>query len=141
MLCYRIKSLDFLVRTYMSDALATKHDDVIIVSHSKTAMKQFRDRQVGHSYFWDIKDDNDLKFVIKYEVIPLLQDYFYNDYGLLRKVLGSKEHDGHDYNIIGKDNRPTDLVNKGKGSVKFKINGTTGTKDMTLRNYLLEEFD
>ena len=112
-----------------------------ILNHSKTAMKQFRDRQVGHSYFWNIKEDDDLKFVIMYEVIPLLQDYFYNDYGLLRKVLGSMKHDGHDYNIIGEDNRPTDLVNKGKGSVKFKINGTTGTKDMTLRNYLLEKFD
>jgi 5-methylcytosine-specific restriction protein B len=78
--------------------------------------KQFRDRQIGHSYFWDIhKDgksdsDDDLQKIIKYDVIPLLQDYFYGDYTEIRKILG-KDYDGKDTSIIGDDNRPSELVN------------------------------
>ena len=106
-----------------------------ILNHNKTAMKQFRDRQIGHSYFWDIKDDDDLKFVIKYEVIPLLQDYFYNDYGILRRILGTGEKD---YRVIGKDNRPTDLVKNGTMKIKDnQYNENAGTSQ-NLRSVLLD---
>lgn len=69
---------------------------------SEQKMKQFRDRQIGHSYFWKIKDDENLQSVIKYDIIPLLQDYFYGDYNEIRKILGDK--------IISEDNRPTNLI-------------------------------
>ena len=65
---------------------------------------QFRDRQIGQSYFWNVKSDGDLQDVIKYDIIPLLQDYFYGDYDEIRNVLGEK--------IIGDDNRPTSLVSQ-----------------------------
>jgi len=65
---------------------------------------QFRDKQIGHSYFWFVKSDEHLQNVIKYDIIPLLQDYFYGDYDEIRKVLGKK--------IIGDDNRPTSLVSQ-----------------------------
>ena len=76
-------------------------------------MKQFRDRQIGHSYFWNIgkkhDPDDDLQKIIKYDVIPLLQDYFYGDYAEIRKIL-SKKNDKKDVSIINSDNRPTNLV-------------------------------
>ena len=76
-------------------------------------MKQFRDRQIGHSYFWNIgkegNPDDDLQKIIKYDVIPLLQDYFYGDYAEIRKIL-SKKNDKKDVSIINSDNRPTNLV-------------------------------
>ena len=65
---------------------------------------QFRDRQIGQSYFWNVKNDGDLQDVMKYDIIPLLQDYFYGDYDEIRNVLGEK--------IIGDDNRPTALVSQ-----------------------------
>ena len=65
---------------------------------------QFRDRQIGQSYFWNVKNDGDLQDVMKYDIIPLLQDYFYGDYDEIRNVLGEK--------IIGDDNRPTSLVSQ-----------------------------
>lgn len=65
-------------------------------------MKQFRDRQIGHSYFWEIKNDENLQSVIKYDIIPLLQDYFYGDYNEIKKILGDK--------IISDDSRSTNLV-------------------------------
>jgi len=74
-------------------------------------MKQFRDRQIGHSYFWDVKNDENLQFVIKYKIIPLLQDYFYGDYSEIRNILTEK--------IIDKDNHLTDLVNDREKAEKF----------------------
>ncbi|HKP73367.1 MAG TPA: hypothetical protein VJT82_10550, partial [Pyrinomonadaceae bacterium] len=49
-----------------------------------------RDHQIGHSYFLNLKDDNDLHFAWYHRVIPLLQEYFYNDMARLKLVLGDK---------------------------------------------------
>lgn len=48
-----------------------------------------RDHQIGHSYFLEIDDVANLRFVWYHRVIPLLQEYFYNDSERLRAVLGS----------------------------------------------------
>lgn len=69
-------------------------------------IKQFRDRQIGHSYFWpDPFGDKQMRLVIKYQIIPLLQDYFYDDYEEIKRILGNK--------IIGKDNRPGPILDEG----------------------------
>lgn len=49
-----------------------------------------RDHTIGHSYFINIKsgDANALKKVFINKVIPLLQEYFYNDYHKIGLVLG-----------------------------------------------------
>lgn len=72
-------------------------------------MKQFRDRQIGHSYFWYVENDDHLQAAMKYDIIPLLQDYFYGDYNEIRKILGKKS-DGKDYDIINEHNRLTELI-------------------------------
>ena len=70
-------------------------------------IKQFRDRQIGHSFFWnDPFGDKELRLVIKYQIFPLLQDYFYDDYDEIRRILGDK--------IIGSDNRLGKILNEGK---------------------------
>jgi len=72
-------------------------------------IKQFRDRQIGHSYFWkDPFGDKEMRLVIKYQIIPLAQDYFYDDYEEIRRILGSK--------IIGPDNRPGTILDEGNES-------------------------
>jgi len=47
-----------------------------------------RDHQVGHSYFMRLKDMTDLHFIWYHRVVPLLQEYFYNDGERLCAVLG-----------------------------------------------------
>jgi 5-methylcytosine-specific restriction protein B len=37
------------------------------------------DYQIGHSYFMTVKDADDLEFVKKYKILPLLEEYFYAD--------------------------------------------------------------
>ncbi len=82
------------------------------------AMIQFRDRQIGHSYFWKLRNDDDLQKIIKYDVIPLLQDYFYGDYNKIREILGNEKD--NEFLIIGEDNRTTDLVNDVSQSKKLR---------------------
>jgi 5-methylcytosine-specific restriction enzyme B len=46
-----------------------------------------RDHCLGHSYLMDVKDLEQLHFVWYNKIIPLLQEYFYNDGERLRAVL------------------------------------------------------
>jgi predicted RNA-binding protein with PUA-like domain len=49
-----------------------------------------RDHQIGHSYFLGLNTTNDLHFAWYRRVVPLLQEYFYNDSERLRAVIGDK---------------------------------------------------
>lgn len=46
------------------------------------------DHQIGHSYFMDVSSLEDLQDVFYHKVIPLLQEYFFGDYGKIGLVLG-----------------------------------------------------
>lgn len=47
-----------------------------------------KDHQIGHSYFIGIQNLDDLKLVFKDKIIPLLEEYFYGDFGKIGLVLG-----------------------------------------------------
>lgn len=52
-----------------------------------------REHVIGHSYFLKLKQleqpsCDDLEQIFRYEIIPLLQEYFYDDYEKIRLVLG-----------------------------------------------------
>lgn len=47
-----------------------------------------KDHQIGHSYFIEIQNLDDLKLVFKDKIIPLLEEYFYGDFGKIGLVLG-----------------------------------------------------
>ena len=49
-----------------------------------------KDHQIGHSYFIGIQDLEDLKRTFKDKIIPLLEEYFYGDFGKIGLVLGEK---------------------------------------------------
>lgn len=46
-----------------------------------------REHTIGHSYFMNIGSFDQLKEKFEREIIPLLQEYFYDDYGKIRLVL------------------------------------------------------
>jgi 5-methylcytosine-specific restriction protein B len=53
-----------------------------------------RDHQIGHSYFLDATSMKGLHRALYGKVLPLLQEYFYNDAEHLRRLLGPYEPDG-----------------------------------------------
>ncbi|WP_313103144.1 AAA family ATPase [Empedobacter sp.] len=47
-----------------------------------------KDHLIGHSYFLGIRTIEDLKITFRDKVIPLLEEYFFSDYGKIGLVLG-----------------------------------------------------
>ena len=77
-----------------------------------------KDHKIGHSYFLNIKTESDLKDAFKGKVIPLLEEYFFGDFGKISLVLGSS------------------FITKGtKSEVKF---AKTNEYDTSIANDLLE---
>ena len=48
-----------------------------------------KDHQIGHSYFLPVESIKELKSAFQNKIIPLLQEYFFGDYGKIGLVLGS----------------------------------------------------
>ena len=46
-----------------------------------------REHSIGHAFFMSVRDLDSLKFVFKQKIIPLLQEYFYEDYSKIKAVL------------------------------------------------------
>ncbi|HAS43555.1 MAG TPA: hypothetical protein DCS93_23955 [Microscillaceae bacterium] len=47
-----------------------------------------KDHLIGHSFFMPVKDTEGLQQAFARQIIPLLQEYFYGDYGKMALVLG-----------------------------------------------------
>lgn len=48
-----------------------------------------KDHCIGHSYFFSVKDLNTLRAVFSKNILPLLQEYFYGDFGKVGLILGA----------------------------------------------------
>src|SRR5690606_21721537 len=47
-----------------------------------------KDHLIGHSYFIAVSNLSELKSAFQNKILPLLQEYFYGDYGKIGLVLG-----------------------------------------------------
>jgi len=52
-----------------------------------------RDRQIGHSFLFKVLTLDDLVFVWRYEIFPLLEEYCYGDYTKINRMLFDKDSD------------------------------------------------
>ena len=58
--------------------------------NKKITEKIDRDHRIGHAYFMNIPNLNELYYVWYYKIIPLLMDYFYNDVETLQSIIGKQ---------------------------------------------------
>ena len=63
-----------------------------------------RERQIGHTYFFDVTKVEQLADVFQNRIIPLLQEYFFDDWSKIRAVLGEnvfvQEKDIRDQSLV-----------------------------------------
>ena len=79
----------------LSDKKYVKYNDVDLSKLLETINQRIevlidKDHQIGHSYFIGIQNIDDLRRTFKDKIIPLLEEYFYGDFGKIGLVLGGE---------------------------------------------------
>ncbi|MGI7070945.1 AAA family ATPase [Campylobacter jejuni] len=93
-----------------------------------------REKTIGHAFFIGVENLNDLKKVFKNKIIPLLQEYFYNDYALIDAVLN--KNDMLEISVENKDylKNMTEFIESDKIVYKFS-DSNNWSKDTFIKIY------
>lgn len=73
-----------------------------------------RDHTIGHAYFMGVTDIKTLANVFKNKILPLLQEYFYDDWEKIRLVLGDSQKDENLQLVKIKRNMAAERLFRGK---------------------------
>jgi hypothetical protein len=86
-----------------------------------------KDHKIGHSYLLKVNSEETLKSSFRNEIIPLLEEYFFGDYGKIGLVLGSTfvEKVNHDFNFAAFDEYDSDIQSDLKEKKVFRIAAET----------------
>jgi AAA domain (dynein-related subfamily) len=77
-----------------------------------------RDHQIGHSYFMNIRDEGALHFAWFSRVVPLLQEYFYDDSERLHTLLGNQFMEKEEPGLMSR--RLSELIDTDSPRYKLK---------------------
>jgi len=75
------------------EGLSENMRKVLAELNHRISLRKDRDHQIGHSYFMRVQKVGDFERVLRENVLPLLQEYFYNDWEGLRYALGDEQKD------------------------------------------------
>lgn len=94
--------------------------DLLDAINNKLIENNFRDGQIGHSYFMDgnkvLTKISDLQMVFAHDIIPLLRDYFYDDESKLMNIFGDHWFDKN--KDINKDWQGSVNIGKFRDNIK-----------------------
>lgn len=91
-----------------------------------------REHTIGHAFFTELKDDNSIEKlgnIFEESIIPLLQEYFYEDYSKIQLVLGDNCKSSDDYKFILDE----------KLIAKDIFNGNVDDIDLPDKKYMIQE--
>lgn len=75
-----------------------------------------RDHQIGHSYLMEVENKEQLERAYKNRILPLLNEYFYNDIDSVAKILNCKPNDISSkenwFNVLKEAQKPTKKENE-----------------------------
>ena len=74
----------------LSEVEGVKLKELLKTINQRIEMLIDKDHQIGHSYFIGIQNLEGLKRTFKDKIIPLLEEYFYRDFGKIGLVLGGE---------------------------------------------------
>lgn len=87
--------------------------DMLMRMNKRIAVLYDREHTIGHAYFMPLKENPTIEALAELfinNIIPLLQEYFYEDYEKIRLVLGDNRKDSEEYQfIIARENDYSDL--------------------------------
>lgn len=64
---------------------------MLLAMNERIAVLRDREHQIGHTYFFSITNIDSLAELFKFQIFPLLQEYFFDDWSKIKAVLGGNE--------------------------------------------------
>lgn len=94
------RRFSFVPMSPKPDELKITDDDINLpeilrVLNTRLSVLKDNDHTIGHAWLWNVSDLIGLKIVFKDKILPLLQEYFYNDHEKLGLVLGDAFFEPH----------------------------------------------
>ena len=75
------------VERVAEDIEGVKGQELLRAINKRIVENVDRDHQIGHTYLMRVKTLDELRHAFQTQIIPLLQEYFYDDWGKMRHVL------------------------------------------------------
>ena len=135
----------FQFKEYLPDysvLRSEKAKDILHAINDRIRALLGQDRQIGHSYFFDIEAsaaDESIRILkaLANKIIPLLQEYFYNDVEKIRFVLGEKDRIPDEHSFYIEDGDATAAFSRydsDSEETSFYILNTEGIESASMSN-------
>jgi 5-methylcytosine-specific restriction protein B len=87
------RRFDFVEMQPKPEILAGKMSEICLKTvltnlNARIAYLLDSDHAIGHAYFMDVDNADKLAQVFEHKIVPLLREYFYNDYEKIQMILG-----------------------------------------------------
>lgn len=108
--------LEGVIITQGNSKLTVDASRLLHVINERINLLYDREHMIGHAYFMELKENPSLDVlgnIFEFSIIPLLQEYFYNDFEKIHYILGDNEKSLPEYQFIRAINTNAPKVFKG----------------------------